>query len=310
MRTATPTQLGARAYEHALTELAEADPRVVVMTAENRAAIRGVPARLGERFIDVGIAEQTLVGAAAGLAAAGRVPVVHGLAAFLTMRAFEFCRTDVGLHDLAVKLVGFVPGFASDANGPTHQAIEDVGLMRQIPGMRVFCPADVGDLVAGLPEVLADPHPWYVRYCDSSPSRAHGPLRPGEAELLRPGRDLALLAHGLAVEPAVEAAELLAASGVDARVVSMRTLEPVDTDALDAALGLGLCVTVEDHLIRGGLASILAERALATRTTPDHLAIGLDGWFTPAQRRQVLATEGFTGPRIAERVLTRWRRYQ
>src|SRR6202012_652928 len=97
------------------------------------------------RFIDVGIAEQTLVGAAAGLALRGRIPVAHALAAFLTMRAFEFIRTDVGIARLPVKLVGGAAGILSEANGPTHQAIEDVALMRTIPHMLVFCPADTSE---------------------------------------------------------------------------------------------------------------------------------------------------------------------
>ena len=124
----------AATYQDALLAAALADPRLVVMTAENRAAIRGLPARLGPRFVDVGICEQTMIGMAAGLALRGRIPVVHALASFLTMRAFEFIRTDVGIAGLPVKLVGAVPGFLSEANGPTHQAIEDLALMRRVRG--------------------------------------------------------------------------------------------------------------------------------------------------------------------------------
>src|SRR5882724_8539101 len=120
-------------YEEFLRRRAEGDDALVVMTAENRAAIRNLPAALGERFIDVGICEQTMIGAAAGLALRGRTPIVHVLATFLTMRAFEFIRTDVGIAGLPVKLIGYIPGFLSEANGPTHQAIEDVALMRGIP---------------------------------------------------------------------------------------------------------------------------------------------------------------------------------
>ncbi|MCA9971449.1 MAG: hypothetical protein KC425_14585, partial [Anaerolineales bacterium] len=151
-------------YEDALRDIVLADERYVVMTAENRAAIRGLPAVLHGRFIDTGISEQAMVGMAAGLALRGRVPVLHALATFLTMRAFEFIRTDVGIGRLPVKLVGGVPGFLSDGNGPTHQALEDVALMRGIPGMGVFSPADEQDLVIGLPEVLASERPFYIRY--------------------------------------------------------------------------------------------------------------------------------------------------
>src|SRR5262249_18410021 len=150
-------------YEERLTEIAEKNADVVVMTAENRAAIRNLPGRLGSRFIDVGIAEQTLVGAAAGLALRGRVPVVHALATFLTMRAFEFIRTDVGVAQLPVKFVGAFAGFLSEANGPTHQALEDVSLMRGIPGMKVCCPADEDEMTEALASIVDDDAPWYVR---------------------------------------------------------------------------------------------------------------------------------------------------
>src|SRR3954467_9142076 len=133
-------------YEDTLLACATADERLMVMTAENRAAIRSLPAALGDRFVDVGIAEQTMIGMAAGLALRGRIPVVHALAAFLTMRAFEFIRTDVGIARLPVKLVGGVAGFLSEANGPTHQAIEDIALMRGIPHMQIFCPTDHHEL--------------------------------------------------------------------------------------------------------------------------------------------------------------------
>ena len=180
-------------YEDALHRLAEEDERLIVMTAENRAAIRTLPERLGPRFIDVGIAEQTLVGMAAGLAVRGRIPVIHALAAFLTQRAFEFIRIDVGIPGLPVKLVGSFPGFVSEANGPTHQAIEDVALMRGIPNMKVFCPADLDDLLIGLDTVLRDPAPYYIRYNAQSPVRHPHPRlrpRPCRGAGRGPGRDV------------------------------------------------------------------------------------------------------------------------
>src|SRR6202035_5732138 len=105
-------------YEQLLTQTALSDERFIVMTAENRALVRNIPAKLGNRFIDTGITEQTMIGAAAGLALRGRIPVVHALASFLTMRAFEFIRTDVGIAHLPVKLCGYIPGFLSDGNRP------------------------------------------------------------------------------------------------------------------------------------------------------------------------------------------------
>ena len=146
-------------YEELLIQMALEDERIVVMTAENRALVRNVPQNLGRRFIDTGITEQTMIGMAAGLALRGRIPIVHALAPFLTMRAFEFIRTDVGIAHLPVKLSGYIPGFLSDGNGPTHQAIEDVAIMRGIPGMEIYCPADEDDLVGMLPAYLAITRP-------------------------------------------------------------------------------------------------------------------------------------------------------
>src|ERR1700753_4127042 len=166
-------------YEQLLIQTALADERIIVMTAENRALVRNAPAILGKRFIDTGITEQTMVGAAAGLALRGRVPVIHALTAFLTMRAFEFVRTDVGIANLPVKLSGFIPGFLSDGNGPTHQAIEDIALMRGIPNMTVFAPADEQDLVNMLPQVWNHPAPSYVRINTRKTDYQHSPFEIG-----------------------------------------------------------------------------------------------------------------------------------
>src|ERR1700748_1868638 len=160
-------------YEELLIATALADERIGVMTAENRALVRKAPAALGARFIDTGITEQTMVGMAAGLALRGRIPIVHALAPFLTMRAFEFIRTDVGIAGLPVKLSGYIPGFLSDGNGPTHQAIEDVSILRGIPGMEVYAPADEGDLVGMLPAIWASPSPAYVRINHKKGNYAH-----------------------------------------------------------------------------------------------------------------------------------------
>src|SRR6201995_4889190 len=150
-------------YEELLTRQSTADERFIVMTAENRALVRNIHAHLGNRFIDTGITEQTMIGAAAGLALRGRIPVVHALASFLTMRAFEFVRTDAGIPNLPLKLSAFIPGLLSDANGPTHQAIEDISIMRGIPNMTVFAPADEDDLVKMLPQIWASSKPSYTR---------------------------------------------------------------------------------------------------------------------------------------------------
>jgi transketolase len=292
-------------YEERLLEVAQHNQEIVVMTAENRAAIRNLPDRLGSRFIDVGIAEQTLVGAAAGLALRGRVPVVHALATFLTMRAFEFIRTDVGIPRLPVKLVGALAGFQSEANGPTHQALEDLALMRGIPGMTVFCPADAAELSEALPTVVRDPAPWYVRHNARPPAFGHAtPFVPGIAEVITEGSDVALLTYGCLTHECYEAAERLADAGVTVRLVNMRTVAPIDELAiLKAAQETELVVTVEDHFAVGGLATIVAEVAASHRVAVRLHPIALDGrWFAPALFADVLECEGFSPQQLAQRI--------
>ena len=293
-------------YEDTLANLAERDPRVVVVTAENRAAIRGLPARLGERFVDVGICEQTMIGMAAGMALRGRIPVCHALATFLTLRAFEFIRTDVGIARLPVKLVGAVPGFLSEANGPTHQAIEDVALMRAIPNMQIVCPADEAELVEALPAMVESGEPCYMRFVASKPAVEHrAPFELGRAEVLAEGGDVSLLTYGFLLREAEDARRRLEQKGVRTRLINMRTLRPVDArTVLRAATETKLLVTLEDHLLVGGLHSIVCELLVASGVRVPVIPIALEErWFKPARLDDVLAYERFDGASIAERVL-------
>jgi len=298
-------------YETTLGRLAREDQRLVVLTAENRAAIRGLPGVLGGRFIDVGICEQTMVGMAAGFALRGRIPIVHALATFLTLRAFEFIRTDVGLGRLPVKLVGGVPGLLSEANGPTHQALDDLAVMRAIPGMSIVCPADEDDLCAAMPAILAAPGPVYVRHNPRPPRQGrHSPFVLGRAEALRGGDDIAVLALGLLVPEAVDAADrLLAEEGLCVGVTNMRSLAPIDEDAVVAAAqSAHLLVTIEDHFLVGGLyqtvAEILVRHGLGGVQV---LPVGFDArFFAPGLLPDVLEHEGMTGPGLAARILGAW----
>jgi transketolase len=291
-------------YEETLHRIALEDPRVLVLTAENRAPVRGLPSRLGARFIDVGIAEQTLVGVAAGLALAGRVPVVHALAPFLTMRAFEFIRTDVGIGGLPVKLIGFIPGVLSDGNGPTHQSLEDIGLMRSIPGMQVFCPADADELTRALPALVAAQGPCYVRYTSlPRETDAQQPVLPGRAELCARGEDVTLLAFGALLSRAAQARAALEAQGLSAGLLNVRWLAPLDEPAIArAALESRALVTIEDHFTSSGLypavTEILHRRRIPTRVIP----IGFERWFAAGRYEDVLEHAGLSGPRLAARI--------
>lgn len=293
-------------YEQALLEAARLDPRLIVLTAENRAAIRGLPAHLGERFIDVGICEQTMVGMAAGLALRGRIPVVHALATFLTLRAFEFIRTDVGIGRLPVKLIGGVPGMLSEANGPTHQAIEDVALMRGIPGMQVVCPSDEQELLECLPHVLASTQPCYVRF-NAAPVKVQHRERFawGASERLVDGSEVILAGYGFLIPELVRACGCLREGGVDAGVINFRSLAPFDEHALLAAARRArLLVTVEDHFLTGGLHTIVAEVVLRHGVSCRALGLGFDGrWFKPALLPEATRLAGLSGEAIAVRIL-------
>ena len=293
-------------YARALAALAAERADLVVMTAENRAHLRGLAEALGPRFVDVGICEQTMVGAAAGLALRGRTPVVHALATFLTLRAFEFIRTDVGIPGLPVKLVGFVPGLLSEANGPTHQAIDDVAVMRAIPGMQVFCPADLGELIEALPQIVASRRPAYVRYTAAPAAVTHiAPFAIGEAEVLTREEGVSILTYGPLLCEAERARQALEGRGVPVHLVNLRTLEPVDEEAIvDAVRPAELVVTLEDHFRRGALHTIVAETCLKHRLAPRVLGLDLgSSFFTPALHADVLRHEGLSGARVAERIL-------
>ena len=291
-------------HEELNKETALADDRLIVMTAENRALIRNLPAVLGPRFIDTGITEQTLIGMAAGLALRGRIPVVHALATFLTLRAFEFIRTDVGIGQLPVKISSFVPGFLSDGNGPTHQAIEDVALMRGIPGMTVFAPADEEDLLAMLPAIWASPHPAYVRINTRKGTYQHTPFEMGKAEVVATGTEITILVYGMLFEQALIAKDLLTKAGYSVGLVNLRSLKPLDSTAvLNVVKTGGLVVTLEDHFQTGGLYSIVAELLLDNELTAKVLPLALkERWYKPGLLSEVLEYEGFTGQHIARRI--------
>jgi len=267
--------------------------------------MRGITTQIKNNFIDTGITEQTMIGMAAGLALRGRIPIVHALATFLTMRAFEFIRTDVGIGNLPVKIMGAVPGFLSDGNGPTHQAIEDVSIMRGIPNVNVFCPADIEDFNIGIRDVLEHPAPFYIRYLNIPPLVQHGEFEIGKAEVFGDGKDVAILVYGMLFAQAFKAKEILESKGLSVRLINMRCLKPIDEEIILKTVDeCKLIVTVEDHFITGGLYTILAEVLLKNRKTANVLPFALmNKWFKPALLNDVLEYEGFTGENISEKIL-------
>ncbi len=251
-----------------LAELAETHPEIVVLTADLKYSNRlsDFAQVHPERFFEFGIAEHNMVSAAAGLAACGKLPYVATYASFLALLCCEQIRTDIAYPNLPVRLMGTHTGVAMGFYGTSHHATEDIAILRSMANMTVFCPADGTALAAGLVESLTYPGPIYFRVSrgrepDVYAGRAEASaFKIGKAVTLRPGKDVTIIANGVPLPGALQAAETLASEGLDVRVVDMHTVKPIDRDAiLEAARETGAILTVEEHNIYGGLGGAVAE---------------------------------------------------
>jgi transketolase len=249
-----------------LADLADRDPRIVVLTADLASANRTIEfkARHPERYFDFGIAEKNMITAAAGMAASGLLPYAATFAAFSGILAAEQIRTDCAYPDLPVRVIGTHSGISMGFYGTSHHATEDLGMMRTIADLTVVCATDARHLRALLRASLEHPHAMYVRLGRGRDPDVYaevpGGLVLGRAIRLREGRDLAIIATGAEVHPALEAADLLAERGVEARVVDMHTIKPIDRAEIEAAATeTGAILSVEEHNVIGGLGSAVAE---------------------------------------------------
>ena len=259
-------------YGEALTELAEKYPELVVLDADLAAATKtGIfKKKYPERFFDCGIAECNMMGVAAGLANTGKIPFASTFAMFAAGRAYEIIRNSIGYPHLNVKIGATHAGISVGEDGATHQCNEDIALMRTIPGMTIINPADDVEARAAVEAAIKFNGPVYMRF----------------GITLRDGKDVTIVATGLMVSKAIAAAEKLAAEGIDARVINIHTIKPIDRDIIaKAAAETKLIVTVEEHSIIGGLGSAVAE--VVTETTPCKVVkIGVNDVY------------GFSGPAV------------
>lgn len=292
-------------YEEKLIELSKYNNNLIVLTSENRASIRNFPKIVPNQFLDTGINEQSLIGIAAGMAIRGRLPIVHALAAFLTMRSFEFIRTDIGYPNLNVKLVGNFAGFLSTANGPTHQAIEDISLMRGIPNMNIYCPADEDDLIKGFESIVNYNRPFYVRFNDRKSLVEHSEFALGKAEIFGDGDDVALLTYGTLFSEAYQAHEELINRGFHSRLLNLRSLKPIDQLEIKKAIKeCKTIVVIEDHFRIGGLSSILAEILMNNKLSADVLTFSLENkFFKPLKLEEAINYEGFSTDQLVNRII-------
>ncbi len=274
------------AFAAALVALARRDPRVVALCNDSVGSTKlGAFAReFPERLINVGIAEQDMVGIAAGLALSGKLPFVCGASAFLTGRALEQIKNDLAYTGAHVVLCGVSPGLAYGALGATHHAIEDVAWLRAIAGMTIVAPADPAETAQAVEAAAVETGPVYLRISRMGVRALHGAgysFHIGKADRLREGSDITLAACGTLVERALDAAALLAAEGIEARVLNVATVKPLDCEAIvAAAVETRGIVVAEEHTVYGGLGSAVAEVVVATHPLPMRL-VGIPGEFAP-----------------------------
>ena len=262
-------------YGNALKELAEEFPELVVLDADLAEATKtGIFKKAyPDRHIDCGIAECNMVGVAAGLSLVGKIPFVSSFAMFAAGRAYEQVRNSIGYPHLNVKIGATHAGISVGEDGATHQCNEDLALMRTIPGMVVMCPSDDVEAKAAVRAALEYQGPVYIRF-----GRAAVPVindKPGykfeigKGTVVRPGKDVTIVATGICVDSALGAAEKLAADGIDAEVLNICTIKSLDEELIIAsAKKTGKVVTVEEHSVIGGLGSAVCDCLSAKLPTP------------------------------------------
>lgn len=254
------------AFVGALTRLAAEDPKVVLLTGDlGYGVFEDFQARFGDRFVNTGIAEQNLMGVATGLALTGRTVFVYSIGNFPTFRCLEQLRSDACYHSANVNVVANGGGFSYGALGVSHHATEDLAVLRALPGTTVVAPATDFETAEATRALARTPGVGYLRLDKAGVPDAPVPgesFALGRARRLREGDDVALIATGSIVGEALAAAEQLAREGIEARVVSMHTVKPLDLDEVAAAAATGAVVTVEEHVVHGGLGGAVAEACM------------------------------------------------
>ncbi len=252
------------AFIETLMEQAEQDERIWLMTGDlGFSVLEPFAERFPERYVNAGVAEQNMTGLAAGAALSGKVALTYSIANFPIMRCLEQIRNDVCYHHLDVKIVAVGGGLAYGTAGYTHHALEDLAVMRAMPDMTVIAPGDPVETRLATKAMLRAPGPCYLRLGKAQKPAVHEgepEFEIGKAIVVRDGTDVTLISTGSMLEAAVQAAEELAEAGIDARVVSMHTVRPLDNDAvLRAARETHAVVTLEEHRRSGGLGGAVAE---------------------------------------------------
>ena len=295
-------------YGQALLELAETDPDVVVLSGDLTESTRTLEfsKRYPERFIEAGVAEQNMAGMAAGLAFEGKIPFVSSFAVFSPGRNWDQIRVSICYSKANVKIGGSHTGLTTGGDGATHQALEDIAMMRCLPNMVVLAPCDAVETRKATIAAARHKGPVYIRFArEKTPVFTMGktPFEIGKAVALRDGSDATIIACGTMVYPALRASEELAARGLSVRVVDSPSIKPIDIETIVAAAkDTGAIVTCEEHQIYGGLGGAVAE-VLATRFPVPQEFVGVNDTFGESgEPRELWDKYGLTVEHIMEAV--------
>jgi transketolase len=300
-----PTRDG---FGNEMVAIGKENKDVVVLSGDLEDATRAEYFKFAypDRFFNLGIAEQDVIGTAAGMAAMGFIPVASSFAVFLTNRAYDMIRLDVCYNDLNVKIVCSHTGVTVGEDGASAQCLEDFAIMRVLPNIKVICPMDSLEAQKATRAIIAENGPMYMR-TSRAPlpvlTKESDPFTIGKANVMREGRDVTIIACGVMVAEALRAAEMLAKENIQARVLNMHTIKPIDVDSIvKAAKETGAIVTAEEHQIFGGLGSAVAEVVTQKLPVPIEMVAVKDSFGETGKPDQLLEYFGLKDKNIVEAV--------
>ncbi len=298
------------AYGEALLKYGGGNPDVVVLDADVSSSSRSClfGAEYPERFFNVGIAESNMTGMAAGFASVGKTAVANTFAIFFSTLGLCAARGLISYTNLNVKLMGAYGGMSGAYDGPSHHAMEDIAIMRTLPNMTVMCASDNAIVDWMVKTALDTPGPFYIRLTRDAAADVHKPgadFQIGKGAVVREGKDATIIATGVMVGKALQAAEMLSSQGIRAGVVDMFTIKPLDTELILAkATETGLIITAEEHSVIGGLGGAVAEAIARSDANPVMEFVGLrDRYAETASHKELLERYGMDGKDIASAVL-------
>ena len=301
----TPTREG---FGEEIVSLGKTNPNIVVVSGDLEDATRAeyFKKEFPQRFFNLGITEQDVVGTAAGLSTQGYVALATSFAVFMTNRAYDMIRLDVCYNNTNVKVVCSHGGVTVGEDGASAQCLEDFAIMRVLPNMRVICPADYLEAKKATRAIVQEFGPFYMR-TSRAPlpiiTKEEDPFVIGKANIMRKGKDATIIACGVMVSEALSAAEKLKAEGIDVKVINMHTIKPMDVQAIgDSVKETGAIVTAEEHQIHGGLGSAVAEVASQYAPCPIEMVAVKDSFGESGTPAQLMAHYGLKDVNIVEDV--------